>query len=179
MWEFTLCLTLAVVMAMPVGAHESEPDWPTPRQLSQVQPAIRGSLPIAQKLVDRWAYRLDAEQATLLRDVRTQLQFMQRLEAGTLGAEQQLTDEERRRLVDYFRWKTEQALFRFLECLTEPNVIFLNLTEDVQDWWGIDQGRERIGQAAGDILSAQFIRGETGSPEHPRSLRGRGEWVHH
>jgi len=61
----------------------------------------------------------------------------------------------------------------------EIRPVHLNLAEDVRGWWGIDQGRERIGEAAVDILSAQFIRGETGFPEHPRSMMVRGEWVHH
>jgi len=55
--------------------------------------------------------------------------------------------------------------------------VHLNLAEDVQGWWGIDQGRERIGEAAVDILSAQFLRGEKGFPEHPRSIMVRGDWV--
>ncbi len=54
--------------------------------------------------------------------------------------------------------------------------VHINLAEDVKGWWGIDQGRDRIGEAAVDILSAQFIRGEQGRPEHPRSIMTRGNW---
>lgn len=55
-------------------------------------------------------------------------------------------------------------------------LVHLNLAEDVPGWSGIDQGRDRLGQAAVDILSAQFSRGDSGPPDMPRTVMIRGHW---
>lgn len=55
-------------------------------------------------------------------------------------------------------------------------LVHLNLAEDVADWSGIEQGRERMGRATVDILAAQFSRGDVGLPDLPRTVMIRGEW---
>jgi len=71
--------------------------------------------------------------------------------------------------------KIEQAGIVIPEAL---GLIHLNLADDVAGWSGIKQGRDRIGEAAIDSIAAQFTRGDSGLPKHPRTLIIRGEWQH-
>lgn len=126
-----LAFAIVAFLATPASSHESEPDWPTAKQLAQVTPGIGDSIPMARMLVAQLRHRLDAQQLELLDRINLQLQVMQGVEAGYLGKDRLTTTLKKSQLVDYFRWKTEQELLKFLDRLSPPSIIEFDLRNGV------------------------------------------------
>ncbi|WP_436714495.1 CehA/McbA family metallohydrolase [Roseiconus lacunae] len=118
---------LATAMTPHIAiAHQTPVAWPTEDELQRVQPAVGQSIPVARKIVTHFRHRLSASQLHQLDHVRHHLEMMSRVDAGYLGSDQQKTTISKARLVDYYRWRTEQALFEVLNQLTSPDVIELD-----------------------------------------------------
>ncbi|QEF98920.1 hypothetical protein Mal15_29780 [Stieleria maiorica] len=122
----TALILLLTVGGVDARGHETQPGWPTSKQLEQVQPPLDHAIPMARQLVTQLRHRFDATQLTLLDEVNHQLQMMQRVDAGHLGADRQPTALAKSRLVNFFRWKAESALLELLGNLSGDSIVDLD-----------------------------------------------------
>ncbi|KAA5538692.1 hypothetical protein FYK55_26625 [Roseiconus nitratireducens] len=108
-----------------VLAHETESEWPSAAQLSEVQPALDGAVPFARRLITHFRNRLPADAMERLDQTNQQLEWMRRISEGQANTERKLQFWEQARVAEYFRWRAERTLLQLLRTLPDEQIVSL------------------------------------------------------
>ncbi|MEO6036308.1 MAG: hypothetical protein ABIQ35_13710, partial [Verrucomicrobiota bacterium] len=114
-------ITLVLLFAaLPAWSHGIDLPKPTPEQLAQIQPPLRGSVNFSRELLTHLRNRLTQPQLVLLDRVLEQFANADRIRAGEVRGSAPAD-------ADYYHWRAEQSLLELLPQI--PDLIPLDFRQ--------------------------------------------------